>query len=194
MIELSRFPNIVALGQFPCLMALLRYLLSTLPLFLVVLVSASVPPALQSSSVLPNPLQSPPAWTAAELDLCSTAFSYAGISPLDCLQAFQQLPSGSSPVRFINNAPRSIYAPQSLPLVVSYRTCAMKFEASGRNASNLPSVMFIPDQIREMAAWVTDQCVLPDHRGGFVTRQIDNTKSYLQNPDIDVDFTTGFRE
>lgn len=79
-------------------------------------------------------------------------------------------------------------------MMVTHKTCAIKITASGRNATSLNTMLLIPDQIREMAAWVTNECVLAGGNGGLVTSQIMKTKAYLLNPNIKVDFEAGFRE
>jgi len=72
-------------------------------------------------------------------------------------------------------------------------TCTIKFEASGRNASSLGTILFQPSQMRQMVSFVSEQCVLPKKQGCFVTRQIKNTAQYLNNPNVDADFVHGFR-
>lgn len=156
------------------------------------LVSAS--PASPAPSTAPKALSVPPAWVSSEVTSCSAVFSHHSINPLDCLTAFTKLPVGATPIQFGNNARWPYNNPQSLPLMVTHKTCAMKITASGRNATSLNTVQFIPGHIREMAAWVTDECLLTVSNGGFATRQIINTKAYLENPNVDVNFEAGFRE
>lgn len=45
-----------------------------------------------------------------------------------------------------------------------------------------------------MADWVIDECAWSRGQGGFVTRQIVNTKAYLLNPNNNLDFDAGFRK
>lgn len=54
-------------------------------------------------------------------------------------------------------------------------------------------VHFVPDQIREMVAWVSEYWVEPNRRGGFVTEQIANTSDYLAHPSVDLESASGFR-
>lgn len=79
---------------------------------------------------------------------------------------------------------------------LSLCTCMIKFQESG-NSKETYSVEFIPDQVREMAAFVVDECVVGDGAGGdggYVTRQIANTGDYFEDPTNGLDFTYGFRE
>lgn len=89
---------------------------------------------------------------------------------------------------------RSPHRIQALKIYAPHQeTCTMKFEASGRNASSLSTIRFQPSQLREMASFVIETCVLPNKEGGFVTRQIKNTWRYLIDPKVDADFVHGFR-
>lgn len=72
--------------------------------------------------------------------------------------------------------------------------CAIKFEPSGHAADRFQNVTFVPNQIREMAAWVIESCVLYERAGGYVTRQLANTRSFLEDPNSDANFLAGFRE
>ena len=146
------------------------------------------------STNLTKPFSARPAWTENQVDVCDPTFSHRLINARDCIDLYNELPSGSSPVRYANNARWPYRSPHSLPLFMTHKTCTIKFEASGRNASSLDSVDFIPDHLREMVIWVTSHCVVADRQGGFVTRGIESTSKYLNDPSIDVDFDVGFRK
>lgn len=73
-------------------------------------------------------------------------------------------------------------------------TCTIKFETSGRNASSLSTIRFRPSKMREMASFVYEKCVVQNKEGGFVTRQMNNTAKYLNDPAVEVDFVHGFRK
>lgn len=171
---------IFLLGLFLCLSALLSRVLASSS-------SSLTPPA-------STPIADIPPWATDEIDICDDEFSYGNINTRDCWAAFEHLPSGPNAVRYANGARWPYRAPRSLPLIVSHGTCAIKFEASGRNASSVAYLLFVPDHIREMTAWIFNQCVLPSRRGGFVTRQVENTRSFLKNPYNKADFGAGFRE
>ena len=147
-----------------------------------------------SSSSPSNGPQWSPAWTRTEIDLCDKKFSEGGINMADCFFALGSLPRGSTYIRYANNAPwpyRDLY---SLPLMVTHGSCAIKFQASGRNAMDLVGPSLVPGNIREMAAWVIAHCVLTNKEGGFVTREIDNTRKYLINPSNPANFERGLRQ
>ncbi len=169
-------------------------ILAASPLLSVLSRSISAFPASPSASTFPKTRSELPAWTASEITSCSVDFSYGSIEPRDCFEAFTKLPVGATPIQFGNNMPWPYNVPAGLPLMVTHKTCAMKITASGRNATSLNSMLLTPNHIREMAAWITDECVTPSRNGGFVTRQIINMKAHLLNPNIDVNFETGFRE
>lgn len=61
------------------------------------------------------------------------------------------------------------------------------------NSRGVHGIHFVPDGIREMAAWVSQYRVEPNSRGGSVTEQIANTRDYLADPSVDLEFAAGFR-
>lgn len=67
-------------------------------------------------SALP-PVVSANPWYDDEVQSCDFVFGLS-IKPADCRKAFTQLPRGSKPVRWINNAPKE--EPQGLPIKVQY--------------------------------------------------------------------------
>ena len=151
-------------------------------------------PDIPSLTQLPNPVSYRPRWAANEVDACDYRFSYGHINPQDCLTALESLPAGPDAVRFTNNNHWQHESTTGLPLIITQGTCAIKFETSGRNALSLSSILVVPNNIRQMASWIMAECVLASGRVGFVTRDIDNTRNYLNNPNVDADFEAGFRE
>lgn len=152
-------------------------------------------PTIPTPSTAPTSLSANPPWTSSEVTVCSADFLFPGvIDPRDCLTAFDKLPQGSTPVPFVNDVSWPYKFPQGLPQMVSHGSCAIKITASGRNATSLNGVLLVPDRIREMADWVIDECAWSRGQGGFVTRQIVNTKAYLLNPNNNLDFDAGFRK
>ncbi len=62
-------------------------------------------------------------------------------------------------------------------------SCSIQFDASGKYVEeHTTELWFRPDDIRHMAGWVIDQCVDGEKLGGFVTKGIASTTSYLSAP------------
>ena len=63
-------------------------------------------------------------------------------------------------------------------------TCQLKFYASGKYVEQYPFFINIaPDAIRDMFGLVIEDCVHEQEFGGFVTRNLERTTSWVMDPE-----------
>lgn len=136
----------------------------------------------------------PSVLNSVEARVCNSVFKGNGINLHDCEQAIAKLPPGSRAEHYSNNSPWPYAKPDGLPLMVSYGSCAIKFEASGLGATLVPQYLIIPDDVRAMASALMQVCVGRFDMGGFLTKRLFATETYLQNPERHVDFNSNLRK
>lgn len=67
--------------------------------------------------------------------------------------------------------------------------CEISFYPSGQAALRSMIPVTVPSEtIRDMIGWVVDACVGKAGTGGFVTRYINRTTAFLDNPDSNLDW------
>ena len=134
------------------------------------------------------------------------------ISYSDCEQAELMMPRGVAPIRYYELFNEAGLQDLTLPLVYTHGQLLRAFGALAVLTYSLPlpgtcqiSITqvdpkvgqrgddgwfdVVPDQFREMAGWVIEQCMNDlrpdggrDSSGGFVTRNISNAIDYLRSP------------
>lgn len=57
--------------------------------------------------------------------------------------------------------------------------CQIQFHTSGESAEEKDPIIINPKDIRDMAGWVLDKCVLEEELGGFVTKNLANAVDWL---------------
>lgn len=63
--------------------------------------------------------------------------------------------------------------------------CQIQFHTSGESAEEKDPIIINPKDIRDMAGWVLDKCVLEEELGGFVTKNLANAVDWLLDPKSD---------
>ena len=71
---------------------------------------------------------------------------------------------------------------------ISEETCNIRFQVAGPAAERLDIVPFVPNDMRNMAGWVLEQCIeeKSGKEGGWVSKDLSNTVDYLTDPDSDI--------
>ena len=142
---------------------------------------------------------------------CNPFFALHKVEPADCRTAFSMLPVGTQPILFKNNPDEG--DPYGLPFTVTHgscmtfsathglvkttylltsgiseETCNIRFQVAGPAAERLDIVPFVPNDMRNMAGWVLEQCIEEESgkEGGWVSKDLLNTVDYLTDPDSDI--------
>ncbi|MCJ1231553.1 hypothetical protein MMC12_008230 [Toensbergia leucococca] len=107
----------------------------------------------------------------------------------DCVQAEALMPRGSQPLPVYEPNYHQLHfigqPPPELPLLYHHGGCQIKVDICDPYDTERGGAVFytVPDDFREMAGWVINQCVVghTPSLGGFVTKNISNSINYLRS-------------
>ncbi|MCJ1459604.1 hypothetical protein MMC28_009983 [Mycoblastus sanguinarius] len=143
-------------------------------------------PALNASALNASavPVGVFPAPVSPDLYSCRGYYSYPSPpTAADCRIALSQIPQSTEPVPWYDlPGPGREHV---LPISVQHGTCQILFHISGPESQTAsPTLTYIvPKQVWEMAGWILSRCVSTG-RGGFVTKGLLNSISWLVDPNI----------
>ncbi|KAF6221663.1 hypothetical protein HO133_001631 [Letharia lupina] len=132
------------------------------------------------------PLQvgpSPVIPTAPDYGICDRRYG-DHLTPLLCGWAAETLIKGDSLVPYTVRG--GVPGPQTLPYTAIFGNCKIWIEIAGPATPQIYEA--VPNEIREMAGWVIEQCVGGNGRGhgGFATKDISELTAYVTEPDANI--------
>ena len=133
------------------------------------------------TSLIP-PIPTPP--IAPNFAFCDPAYGL-GLSPGNAISVVDRLPHGTFPVPYTVN--QDLKAPDFYDLPYETHSGDVSITVTVAGAADIDSILLVPNQIRGMAAYITQHCLEQRRSGGFMTKGIQGLVDYVTDPTSDLD-------
>ena len=133
------------------------------------------------TSLIP-PIPTPP--IAPNFAVCDPAYGL-GLSPRNAILIADILPHDTFPVSYTVN--QDLKAPGFYDLPYERHSGGVSITVNVAGAADIDSILLVPNQIRGMAAYITQECLGQRRSGGFMTKGIQGLVNYVTDPTSDLD-------
>lgn len=133
------------------------------------------------TSLIP-PVPTPP--IAPDFAICDPAYGL-GLSPGNAIFTADILPRGNFPVSYTVN--QDLKAPGFYDLPYETHSGGVSITINVAGLADIDSILLVPNQIRGMTAYITQQCLEQRRSGGFMTKGIQGLKDFVTDPISDLD-------
>lgn len=133
------------------------------------------------TSLIP-PVPTPP--IAPNFAVCDPAYGW-GLSPGSAITVIDTLPHDAFPVLYTVN--QDLKTPGFYDLPHETHGGGVSITVNVAGIADIDSILLVPEQIRGMAAYITQQCLVRQRSGGFMTRGIQGLVDYVTDPGTDLE-------
>ena len=128
------------------------------------------------------PVTTPP--ITPNFAVCDSAYGWR-LSPGNAISVIDKLPQNTFPVSYTVN--QDLEAPDIYDLPYETHSGGVSITVNVAGVADIDSILLVPNQIRGMAAYITEQCLEQRNSGGFMTKGIQGLVDYVTDPTSDLD-------